>query len=315
MKNKLKMNSKDNVTISTAFDLFKRKASVKNLSKYTIQSYQYHFNEFARFIDIEEKMSVIDEDLIDEFIFHLKTKCSMNDTSVASYLRTIRAFLYYCMECGYLSYFKIHLPKTEKQIKETYTDEELLRLLQKPNLNKCTFTEYKTWVFENYLLGTGNRITSALNIRIKDIDFEDGTITIRKTKNRRQQIIPLSKTLANILREYLCHRGGTPDDYVFCNAYGEQGQRRSYQDLVRKYNIARDVNKTSCHLFRHTFAKHWIMSGGDVFRLQRILGHSSLDVTREYVQLFGTDLQDNFDKFNALENIKGAKRTVKKIAL
>jgi integrase/recombinase XerD len=54
----------------------------------------------------------------------------------------------------------------------------------------------------------------------------------------------------------------------------------------------------------HTFAKLWILNGGDIFRLQKILGHSSLDIVKEYVNMFSTDLQINFDEFNPLENIK-----------
>lgn len=73
--------------------------------------------------------------------------------------------------------------------------------------------------------------------------------------------------------------------------------------MVRRYNIKRNVNKTSCHLFRHTFAKQWILAGGDMFRLQKILGHSDLTVTKEYVAMFGQDLQMDFERFNPLDNM------------
>ena len=146
--------------------------------------------------------------------------------------------------------------------------------------------------------------SSALNVRISDIRFDEGVIIIRKVKNRKQQIIPLSRTLSEVLREYLVIRGGNNEDYLFCNIYGEQGSRRMYQELVQEYNIKRNVNKTSCHLFRHTFAKKWILAGGDVFRLQKVLGHSDLSITREYVQMFGDDLQMDFDKFNPLDKMQ-----------
>lgn len=71
-----------------------------------------------------------------------------------------------------------------------------------------------------------------------------------------------------------------------------------------------NVNKSSCHLFRHTFAKNWILASGDVFRLQKILGHSDLSVTKEYVNMFGNDLQLDFEKFNPLDNLKGKQGTV-----
>lgn len=297
------MSKKSNLTIQNAFDLFIRKCKIKNLTDLSIISYKEKIVHFFEFIDKNEPITVVTSDTIDDYILWLRENTEANDISINSYLRSVRAFLYYCMECNYIPSFKIRLIKAEKKIKETYTDEELMRLLKKPDINNCTFTCYKTWVFENYLLATGNRISTALDLHIGDINFHSGTITLRKTKNRKQQIIPLSNTLADILQEYLQIRGGEDEDYLFCNEYGGQASSRTYQQLVRRYNIKRNVNKTSCHLFRHTFAKNWIISGGDMFRLQKILGHSDLTVTKEYVNMFGQDLQMDFEKFNPLDNL------------
>ena len=71
------------------------------------------------------------------------------------------------------------------------------------------------------------------------------------------------------------------------------------------------MSKTSCHLFRHSFAKQWIMAGGDMFRLQKILGHSDLSITREYVQMFGQDLQIDFENFNPLDRMTQKKERIK----
>ena len=226
-------------------------------------------------------------------------------------MRSVRAFLYYCMDCGYVRNFKISLPKANKKVKETYSNEDLQKLLKKPDINTCSFTDYKIWVFENYLLSTGNRLSTAMNVKIKDIDFENGFIMLSKTKNRQQQVIPLSRSLGEILREYLEIRGGVPEDYLFCNNYGEKASSRTYQTLVYRYNIKHNVNCTSCHAFRHTFAKQWILAGGDVFRLQKILGHSDLTVTKEYIALFGQDLQMDFEKFNPLDRLNINKSVIR----
>ena len=304
MKQKITLTVQSNLSMEDAFTLFIRKGNVKNLSSDTLKTYQYHFDCFNRFTDTTQSIKSISSDVIDDFTEYIKRECDANDITVGTYLRTMRAFCYYCMDCGYMERFKIVIPKAEKKIKETYTDDELARLLKKPDMNQCTFTEYKAWVFENYLMATGNRLSSALNVRIEDINFAEDVIIIRKVKNRRQQIIPLSRTLSEILREYIQIRGGEPGDFLFCNIYGEQGNRSSYQQMIRKYNISRNVNKTSAHLFRHTFAKKWILAGGDIFRLQKILGHSDLEITKEYLQMFGQDLQRDFDKFNPLDNMK-----------
>ena len=73
---------------------------------------------------------------------------------------------------------------------------------------------------------------------------------------------------------------------------------------MRHFNIARGVTKTSLHLFRHTFAKNYILAGGGMAQLQAILGHSTMDMTRRYVNLYGQDIQKDFNRFNPLNNLK-----------
>lgn len=306
------MSKKSDLSIQEAFDLFIRKCKIKNLTDLSISSYEKKMVHFYEFIDKSEPITAITKDTVDDYILWLRENTEANDITINSYLRSVRAFLYFCMEDRYIPTFKIQLIKAEKKIKETYTDDELVRLLEKPDVDNCSFSCYKTWVFENYLLGTGNRISTALDLHIGDINFQSGVIILRKTKNRKQQIIPLSATLAEILQGYLQIRGGEADDYVFCNEYGEQASCRTYQQLVRRYNRKRGVEKTSCHTFRHTFAKNWILNSGDMFRLQKILGHSDLTVTKEYVNMFGQDLQMDFEKFNPLDNLKSKnKGTIK----
>ena len=64
------------------------------------------------------------------------------------------------------------------------------------------------------------------------------------------------------------------------------------------------MDKSSIHLFRHTFAKMYIQAGGDPFRLQKLLGHSDLTMTRHYVALYADDLKANYDRLNPLEQFK-----------
>ncbi len=309
---KITMSKKSNLSIQEAFDLFIRKCKIKNLTDLSISSYEKKMVHFYEFIDKSEPITAVTKDTVDDYILWLRENTEANDITINSYLRSVRAFLYFCMEDRYIPTFKIQLIKAEKKIKETYTDDELVRLLEKPDVDNCSFSCHKTWVFENYLLGTGNRISTALDLHIGDINFQSGVIILRKTKNRKQQIIPLSATLAEILQGYLQIRGGESDDYVFCNEYGEQASCRTYQQLVRRYNRKRGVERTSCHTFRHTFAKNWILNSGDMFRLQKILGHSDLTVTKEYVNMFGQDLQMDFEKFNPLDNLKSrSKGTIK----
>lgn len=302
----ISMNKKTNITLDEAFQNFIRNCRVRNLSEATITTYRAHYKIFEEFIGGKNLVNEINPNTWEEFIFYIREKHNCIDLTINSYLRSIRAFLYYMMKMGYVESFKVNMLKTTKKIKETYSDEELRILLKKPDIKKCKFTEYRGWVLSNYLLATGNRISTALNLKIKDLDFENNLITLSKTKNRREQIIPMSKALEEVLSEYLLYRGGNPKDYVFCSVYGEKASVRAYETALTKYNRQRGIETVGLHRYRHTFAKNWILNGGDIFRLQKILGHSSLDIVKEYVEMFSDDLSRNFEEFNPLDNLNAA---------
>ena len=310
---KISFKNTDNLTVSEAFNDFLEHCRIRNLRPETIKVYRLHFSIFQKFLNDDTLLvSEITPQIVGEFVLDLRSdNHQCNEITVNSYLRGVRVFLYYCMEMDYMPSFKITIPKVDKKLKETYTDSELKVLLAKPDIKSCSFSEYKIWVFSNYLLATGNRISTALNLRIEDIDFMNGIIQLNQTKNRTAQLIPLSPTLSKILKEYLRYRKGQPKDFVFCNSFGNQGDKRTYQEMLASYNRIKGVEKTSAHLYRHTFAKKWILNGGDIFRLQKILGHSDLTVVKEYVQMFGQDLAVDFDKFNPLDrtvSVNGSKK-------
>ena len=231
---RLSMRIKGEVTSNEAFQLYLRRCKANNLSVETIKTYQVKISRFISWL-VDNDISLIsdiNDKIVEEYKVYLHDE-RINDTSVVSYLRETRAFLYYCMECGYLERFKIGLPKMDKDVKATCSDAELSVLLKKPDLKKADFVEYRTWVFETYLIATGNRLSTALNVRICDVDFDSGIITLRKTKGRKQQIIPLARSLAPILQEYLSYRQGSQDDYLFCDQFGNKATPNSYKLAVR----------------------------------------------------------------------------------
>ena len=72
------------------------------------------------------------------------------------------------------------------------------------------------------------------------------------------------------------------------------------------YNKKRGVERTGMHRFRHTFAKQWVLMGGNVVSLQKILGHSSLEITQNYLNLLVTDVAKDVEEFNILRHFKNA---------
>ncbi|MBQ4326970.1 MAG: tyrosine-type recombinase/integrase [Clostridia bacterium] len=310
---RIKMNSLNtsDLSLSNCLKGYLDKCKARNLSIRTLEIYEERLSVFLKFAESENVSTTdLSPNLIEKFILYLQAR-GCNDVTIQSYIRDLRAFFYHLMDSDYIQPFKIRLPKADAKIKETYTDEELKLLLKKPNLKRCEFNEYKTWVFSNYLLATGNRISTVLNLQIRDLDFDNNVIQLNKTKNRKAQIVPMASSLAVILKEYLTYRKGELDDYVFCNSYGGQGEIRSYQEMLAKYNKARGVSKTSAHLYRHTFAKRWILNGGDIFRLQKLLGHSDLSVVKNYVNIFSKDLSKDYNNYNPLDTLGTIRNQVK----
>ena len=292
------------MTIDSAFEQFIRTKRNQNLSEESIYYYYNVKKFFVEFFSGKNYCSSITVDTIEDYKAYLSEKeTPLSSVSINTYLRGLRAILYFFMEREYMPKFKISLIKQEKKIKETYTDAELKLLLAKPDIKKCDFSEYRNWAISNYLLATGNRLSTVCDLRVADIDFQNHEISLKKVKNRRQYIIPLSIRLEKILNDYLLYRKGEPNNYLFCNRFGEKLQKSALATAMRRYNKVRGVEKTSIHLYRHTFAKNWILNGGDIFRLKTILGHSSLDIVKEYVNIYGSDLNKDFERFNPLENM------------
>lgn len=291
---------KNRTSLADAEKAFVKFCKLKNLTERTIEFYEDGLRYLLEQIDVKY-LDEITQETLDDFILGEIEK-GKRTTTTNTRLRGIRVFLKFCAEREYIEELSIKLLKDDAELKEPYTEAELRKLLARPKSNR--WTEYRSWAMINYLVATGNRARTIVNIKISDINFDENTIHLRAMKNRHQQIIPLSPALKEVLEEYLSAWKWKLDDYLFPTYTGEQISVRSFQQAIRKYNIARGVSKTSIHLFRHTFAKNFILAGGGLVQLQMLMGHSTLDMTRHYVNLYGTDLNKDFERLNPLDNIK-----------
>ncbi|WP_455192209.1 tyrosine-type recombinase/integrase [Gemmiger sp.] len=241
----------------------------------------------------------------------------LNEQTIASYFRSYRAIAYFAMEEGWIPRRKITIKQPEPPIKNCYTDEEIKRLVRKPRTDD--FLENRNWVMVNYFLATGNRVSSVADLRIGDVDLDDGYITVNRQKNGKPTRIPLVKKITRILRSYIddyrTEVEGVPvgdDEPLFCNIYGEQLSENAIKKAIANYNRSRHVEKTSVHLFRHTFAKKWIVDGGDLLQLEKMLGQSSLKMVQHYSNLYASDIKEQAEKHAVIAKTKGNGRKIRK---
>lgn len=301
---KIKMTIANDLTFTEGCEEYFLDCKARNLRKDTVRHYKDSSKQIMKYIGEDILIKDIDKEVIDDFIIQMQENPKLNDMSLYTYARDFKTLMYFFMRKEYIPTFKIKIPKADKQPVETYSDRELQVLLKKPNLRQCTFTEYKVWVMTNFLLSTGVRQRSLINIKIKDLDIGNSVVYINVTKNRKPLIIPLNKDIKRILQEYLKYRKGEAEDYLFCNVFGKQLVRSTVYHSFYEYNKSRGIEKTGMHRYRHTFAKKWVLAGGNVVTLQKILGHSSLDTTQNYLNLLVSDIQKEIEEFNILQELK-----------
>ena len=297
-------------TIEEAFSDFIISRKPKGLAEKTLQSYQSQFQAVARHMDVKMDIAMLQKADLDAMIISMRD-ASLSPNSINSYTRTLKSFFSWCNEQG-ITRLNIPLYKAEETVKETYSDAELAALLKKPDIRKATFAEYRDWVIINFLLNCGSRAATVRAIQIRDVDLDGGMVFYRHTKNRKAQVIPLCSAMVAILREYLRHRGGEAADYLFCTETGSQLTENGLRQSIARYNTRRGVQKTSIHLFRHTFARKYLIDcGGDAFTLQKLLGHSTLAMTKHYCAIFDADLTKNYDNFSPLAQMKSNSTRIK----
>jgi integrase/recombinase XerD len=222
------------------------------------------------------------EDELKEVVVRMREK-GLRPTGCNSAIRSINAYLKWAG-----SGLKIPQMKEPNHILPTYTPQQIQLLLGwKPK--KPTGHRLSTLVA--FLADTGCRIDEALSIHWKDVDF-DNLLVLLHGKGSKDRLVPISLELRK--RLFLFQRKTeAKDGFVFGTQGGtKQGRRnvlRDFKSLCRSLGF--EPPERSIHAMRHTFAVNYLRKGGSVFHLQKMLGHSTLEMTRRYANLMTEDLQ------------------------
>jgi integrase/recombinase XerD len=161
--------------------------------------------------------------------------------------------------------------------------------------------QHRLHVLTLFLLDTGCRISEALTLKVRDIDLDNLLVTL-DGKGRKQRVVPFSFELRKALCRYRKEASRTPDSLLFASrtqtGLGRRVVLRDVKLLCGRLGFA--PPRRTLHSFRHSFAVNYLRRGGSVFHLQKVLGHSSLDMTRRYANLVTTDLQAMHERVSLL---------------
>ena len=316
---KVKRNANYGVMyLGEAFEEFITEKQANNLSSATLRNYQQSFDMFCEFFELDSDTPL--NDITVNYFYKWINTMKLNGvkpTSINHYLRDLRTFFYWCMDEDrqYIDIpFKIKMIEAQEEQLKLFSDEELEIMLDKPRRND-NFGTWRTWAIVNWVLGTGNRAATVCNVKLSDINFAKKEIILAHTKNKKAQIIPLSSSLETVIKEYIrmWRKEADIDGWLFPNIGEVQLTTNALRHAFVRYCESRGVEKTNIHGLRHNFAKGWVKNNGNMFALQKILGHSTLDMTRKYVKLFSDDIKEDFDKFNPLDTMKRSSKRTKTI--
>lgn len=313
MRRKINKVVNDKMYLRPAFDDFIQQKRAQGLSDSTITNYEFSFDYFWKYNEFTEETETKDltENLIYKFINHCRNE-EMRPSTINHYLRDLRCFIYWCQDKDYINPYNIRLIEAQDDGIKFFSDEDVEKLLEKPSRN-ATFVEYRTWAICNFIMATGARAATICSIKIEDLDFQNGLIKYPHTKNKKAQTVPMSQALSSVLKEYMRLFKLPLTGWLFPNVGAEQMTTNALRLSFVRYCEDRGCEKTSIHGLRHSFSRGWILNNGGTYQLQQVLGHSTTDMTRRYVKLFGEDLKQGYETFSPLDNIKKTKSRTKKI--
>jgi integrase/recombinase XerD len=291
------------------FDEFYFMKEVEGLANRSLYDYKRHFRYFKEYIQGEgiPKSAELTATIFRAYIHYQLSEKKVNKTTTNIRLRTLRAYLKWLYLEEKLEKdiaVKVKLMREPRKNKEILTNEEVKMFIK--GIDVSTYPGFRDFTLCLLMLDCGVRISEGLSLTTKDINFRKRIITIRgeEAKTRRERVIPISNKTSKFLKELMEIANETDYDYVFQAKCGGILDSRlvqtNFQNYCKRANIKRRITP---HLFRHTFASNFIRDGGDPFTLQRILGHTTMEMTKHYVHQNIDSLIKKHREANSLDTI------------
>lgn len=260
---------------------------IKERGKYTVTSNLNSGNYQERRLDFGKKVS---------------------DVTINNYLRNMSAFFGWCVEEDLILRSPVKRGdyiKVERRPLEFVSDEDFRKLLR--NMNTASFSEYRDYIIIQLLLDTGMRINECLMIQVTDVNLPKRYIYLpaENTKGKKGRHVFFSDKMATQLQRWIKYKDRYRDsDFLFCTNKGKFLEVSNFEKNVRKYAQRIGLKDIHPHVFRNNFAKRFLMSGGDIYTLSRLLGHSSVTVTEQaYLDVNQEDLAEMYRKHSPLSKI------------
>ncbi|ASN81415.1 tyrosine-type recombinase/integrase [Deinococcus ficus] len=295
--------------ISTLYDHFAYHLRIKRRSPHTIGFYDVSKRTLLRYLAETAHAADTDSVTVMElrgFLMWLEGQ-GLGVGGIHAHARAVKAVFNWAYREEMLEKNpakRLELPTLPRERQPTVTVETVQKLLK-----ACKDVEQplrdKAMVL--MLFDTGLRVHELLGLTLDQLHFERGLVQVMG-KGQKERFVPIgSKTMsavhAYIRRERRQKHAGIRA--LFLNRCGEGLTRAGVGIRLFKLAQASGIKREACapHAFRRGFAVEFLRNGGDVFTLQQIMGHSSLDMTRRYVTFLDDDLKAAHLRFSPVDRL------------
>ena len=278
---------------------------LKNVKKYsinTVNSYVSDINIFISYLNFEKiNYKNINRDIIRSYLKYLDEN-NYKSSSINRLLSSLNDYYNYLVKNKIIkyNYFNdINRPRKEKKLPNFINYAEYMNLISTIEKEDNAYLRLRNLLLLEILFDTGLRVSEAVNIKIKDIDFKNHSIKVLG-KGSKERIVYFGDYASNYLEEYLNLRKGiksSDDEYLFWNKNYQKLTRRGAEYLIN--NIAKKAllkQKITPHTLRHTFATEMLNNGCDIRSVQELLGHKSLSTTGIYTHVTNEVVREEYLK-------------------
>lgn len=277
----------------------------------TIKAYQYDLDKFISLVGDIDMNSPVVRQRIRLFLKKIKD-LGYTKKGIGRKIATLRSYFKFLtlnefIEKNPMSTIKSPKIKLEESLPK-FLDISDIDVLFNKLKDRRLFNSRKSqryYLIIRVLYSTMARVSELCNIRIKDIDFDQGYIRLRG-KGNKERIVPVDKKTLEIFTEYLSNRiKYDPEEHLIVNTRNQGLSPRLVQADIKHIKELcgfPDSKIITPHVFRHTGATHLRRSGMDISELQDILGHSSPNTTRIYAKNDITKIKQSYSMMHPLNN-------------
>lgn len=229
--------------------------------------------------------------------------------TVNGYLRALRAFWSWAQREGFIEespFSHVQIPKAPRKVMPTFTEEQLRRLVEV--IDTSSASGHRDYTIIITFLDTGMRCSELTNLRVKDVNLRARLLKVWG-KGAKERMVPFGRKVQGALWKYMMSCRTQPIvpryDHVFLTCQGRPLTKDRVEAIVEHYGRKAGISgvRVSPHTCRHTFAIMFLRNGGNVFSLQRMMGHSTLDVLRIYVNMAQSDIQEAHRRYSPADNM------------